>query len=80
MQSVRCLTVGYRSRRSRVRVQRVDKSGDVVRENGKSVYRSYPMLMLSGNWLAEAGFGEGDKVRVEVSEGRLVITLEGGSS
>ena len=78
MQSVRSLTVGYRSRRSSVCVQRVDKSGDVVRENGKSVYRSYPMLMLSGHWLAEAGFEMGAKVEVEVSKGQLVIKLKGG--
>ena len=77
----RFLTVGYLSRRFRARLERRDKRGDVVRENGKSVYRSCPLLRLSGNWLAEAGFEVGDKVQVEVSEGRLVITLkEGGSS
>ena len=78
----RFLTVGYLSRRFRAIVWKgVISSGDVVRENGKSAYRSCPLLRLSGNWLAEAGFEVGDKVQVEVSEGRLVITLkEGGSS
>ena len=78
MQS-RCLTVGYRSRQSSVRLKRLDKYGNVVCENGKSVYRSYPLLQLSGAWLAEAGFEMGDKVKVEVSKGQLVIKLEGGS-
>ena len=79
MQSVRSLTVGYRSRRSSVCVQSIDRHGDVVRENGKSVYRSCTLLRISGNWLSEAGFKEGDKVRVEVSKGQLVIKLEGGT-
>ena len=79
MQS-RFLTVGYLSRRFRACLERRDKRGDVVRENGKSVYRSCPLLRLSGNWLAEAGFEVGDKVKVEVSKGQLVITLKGGSA
>lgn len=32
-----------------------------------------PFLRLKGRWLTRAGFAIGSKVRVEVSEGRLVI-------
>lgn len=34
----------------------------------------FPMLRLSGRWLAEAGFQVGDLVHVAVTRGRLVIT------
>ena len=34
---------------------------------------SAPYLRLAGKWLEKAGFAPGAKVRVEVSQGRLVI-------
>jgi len=37
---------------------------------------SIPMIRLRGKWLALAGFGEGQLVRVEVTEGRLTLTTE----
>lgn len=33
-----------------------------------------PYLRFNGLWLAEAGFPVGSRVRVEVEEGRLVVT------
>lgn len=33
-----------------------------------------PYLRFNGLWLAEAGFPIGSKVRVQVEEGRLVVT------
>jgi type I toxin-antitoxin system toxin SymE len=33
-----------------------------------------PMIRLRGNWLEAAGFGEGKRVAVDVSEGRLTLT------
>jgi len=36
--------------------------------------RTVPFLRLKGQWLEEAGFKSSDQVRVEVNEGRLVIT------
>ena len=33
-----------------------------------------PYLRFNGLWLAEAGFPIGAKVRVQVEEGRLVVT------
>lgn len=33
-----------------------------------------PMIRLRGRWLMRAGFREGDALRVEVEEGRLVLT------
>lgn len=36
--------------------------------------RSVPMIRLRGKWLANAGFDEGIRVRVEVKEGALVLT------
>ena len=79
MQSVRSLTVGRLSRRTYIDLSRRDINGDVVYDKMKCVDCSCPLLRLSGHWLAEAGFGEGDKVQVEVSKGQLVIKLKGGS-
>lgn len=33
-----------------------------------------PFLRMNGKWLEKAGFSVGSKVRVEVEEGRLVLT------
>jgi toxic protein SymE len=33
-----------------------------------------PWLKLSGKWLEQAGFDPGQRVRIEVQHGRLVIT------
>jgi hypothetical protein len=35
---------------------------------------SVPMIRLRGRWLVRAGFREGDAIRIEVEEGRLVLT------
>ncbi|MFD1554504.1 SymE family type I addiction module toxin [Paraburkholderia silviterrae] len=35
-----------------------------------------PWIKLSGRWLELAGFEAGQRVRVEVQHGRLVITLD----
>lgn len=35
---------------------------------------SVPMIRLRGRWLMRAGFREGDALRVEIEEGRLVLT------
>lgn len=79
MQSVRSLTVGRLSRRTYIDLSRRDIYRDVVYDKMKSVDCSCPLLRLSGHWLAEAGFQEGDKVKVEVLKGQLVITLKGGT-
>lgn len=34
----------------------------------------YPWMKLSGRWLEQAGFDPGQRVRIEVQHGRLVIT------
>lgn len=34
----------------------------------------YPWIKLSGRWLELAGFKAGQRVRVEVQHGRLIIT------
>ena len=36
-----------------------------------------PCLKLRGRWLREAGFAIGQKLRVEVNEGRLMIETGG---
>jgi hypothetical protein len=36
-----------------------------------------PMIRLRGRWLTHAGFREGDALRIEVKEGRLVLTRPG---
>ena len=33
-----------------------------------------PMIRLRGRWLKRAGFREGDVLRIEVQNGRLVLT------
>ena len=45
-----------------------------------SVPKSFPRLMLQGNWLEKAGFNTGDQVSVKVSEGQLIIEKVGGLS
>jgi hypothetical protein len=52
-----------------------------LRRQWGSVYRTrsdiVPALRLSGNWLAEAGFTPGQKVRVIVEERALKIETDG---
>jgi Toxin SymE, type I toxin-antitoxin system len=38
---------------------------------------SVPMIRLRGRWLMRAGFREGDALRIEVEEGRLVLMRPG---
>ena len=40
---------------------------------------SAPMIRLRGRWLMLAGFREGDALRIEVEEGRLILTRPGDS-
>jgi hypothetical protein len=35
-----------------------------------------PLLRVQGKWMEQAGFHIGNRVRVEVQPGRLVLTLE----
>jgi Toxin SymE, type I toxin-antitoxin system len=35
---------------------------------------SVPMIRLRGRWLMRAGFRKGDALRIEVAEGRLILT------
>ena len=37
-----------------------------------------PMIRLRGRWLTRAGFREGDALRIEVQDGRLVLTRPKG--
>jgi type I toxin-antitoxin system toxin SymE len=36
-----------------------------------------PMIRLRGHWLMRAGFREGDALRIEVEDGRLILTRPG---
>jgi hypothetical protein len=36
-----------------------------------------PMIRLRGQWLVRAGFRKGDALRIEVEEGRLILTRPG---
>ena len=38
---------------------------------------SVPMIRLRGRWLMRAGFQEGDALRIEVEDGRLILTRPG---
>ena len=78
MQSFRRIKIGSITRRGSSRLAVRDAYGVLVREKVKPVYTTCPRLRLAGAWLIEAGFRSGDRVRVEVSKGRLVITQEGG--
>ena len=44
---------------------------------GRCAWRPYeyvrPWIRLSGRWLADAGFAEGDQIVVRASAGRLII-------
>jgi Toxin SymE, type I toxin-antitoxin system len=37
-----------------------------------------PMIRIRGQWLKRAGFCEGDGIRIEVQDGRLVLTRPQG--
>ena len=78
MQPVRHVKVSYATHRRSLPTVHCNAGGAVVREGSRSVFQTSPLLRLRGQWLAEAGFAIGDKVTVAVSEGRLVITPEGG--
>jgi hypothetical protein len=41
----------------------------------ESGYKDYPLIRLSGRWLDDAGFLQGQGFDVEVSEGRLVLRV-----
>lgn len=36
-----------------------------------------PMIRLRGRWLMRAGFRKGDALRIEVEDGRLILTRPG---
>jgi toxic protein SymE len=36
----------------------------------------YPWLKLAGRWIEQAGFQAGQRVKITVKKGRLVITAE----
>ena len=38
-----------------------------------------PFIRLAGNWLAEAGFSEGDEVQVSVARGEICLRRQGRS-
>jgi hypothetical protein len=38
---------------------------------------SVPMIRLRGRWLMRAGFRKGDALRIEVEDGRLILTRPG---
>jgi hypothetical protein len=41
----------------------------------ESGYVDYPLIRLSGRWLDDAGFLQGQAFEVEVSEGKLVLRV-----
>lgn len=43
-------------------------------------FASTPWIRLAGRWLEQAGFSIRSRVRVQVEEGRLIITPEGAST
>ncbi|WP_350404408.1 SymE family type I addiction module toxin [Pseudomonas sp. W17] len=54
-------------------------AADVYPPLGDSEYpqhRLVPWLRLRGHWLQQAGFEVNQKIRIEVSKNRLVITAE----
>lgn len=44
---------------------------------GPAMERRVPFLRMRGAWLDAAGFHRGERVRVEVERGRLVVTPMG---
>ena len=55
---------------------RLMKVGYICRDKASARGRSYdvPFIRMAGNWLADAGFGIGDQIQVEVKENQLVVT------
>jgi hypothetical protein len=46
----------------------------ISEHRGGYSHTDVPFIRLRGRWLEQAGFEIGDKVKVEVEAGRLVIT------
>jgi hypothetical protein len=40
--------------------------------NGKM--NAVPFIRMSGHWLAEAGFSQGDEIYIAIANGQIVIT------
>jgi hypothetical protein len=59
----RCLTLGYHSY-------------DIYDEYGWTGIRKVPTLRMSGEWLKNAGFTAGQRVRVHVAERCITIIPE----
>jgi hypothetical protein len=78
MQGNRRIKVGYTRRYGKVSMQVWNAQGDVMAEKVKAVFWTCPNLRLCGGWLAQAGFQSGEYVNVQVSDGRLLITQDGG--
>ena len=78
MQHVRRIKVSYATRQGSLPKPVRDARGAVTGRDPRTVFLRFPSLRLSGHWLADAGFGVGDRVEVAVSEGSLVVTREGG--
>ncbi|WP_250512936.1 SymE family type I addiction module toxin [Caballeronia sp. INDeC2] len=51
-----------------------DASGQRPPKRKSSPY--VPWIRLAGRWLEHAGFAPGQRVKVNVEQGRLVITVE----
>lgn len=49
------------------------KVGRILRECGTGL-RAVPFIRLSGNWLEQAGFLEGDTIMVAAVDGKIRIT------
>ena len=57
---------------------RTIKVGRTYQGNSSAPSR-VPFIRLAGNWLAEAGFSEGDEVQVSVAPGEIRLRRQGSS-
>lgn len=49
---------------------------DRTQRNGYRAQAVVPYLRVQGQWMEQAGFHVGDRVRVQVEQGRLILTVE----
>lgn len=49
-------------------------------QKGTRVYRTYPKLLIAGDWLNAAGFAIGEVAEIIVAENFIQIIKKGGNS
>jgi hypothetical protein len=64
---------------ARMTAPRTVKVGRRYQFRGAGLPYRVPFIRLSGQWIVEAGFGEGDMIEVKVSAGSILLSRREGA-